>query len=86
MSGNDGGAVYDFTGDAVADLSTIIQGNKTTGIQAIGGSLLVGDSGSLASVPTPTPNPSPTPTPGAPKPAYIIATNQKSQSPVCRTR
>jgi hypothetical protein len=85
VSGIDGGAVYDF-GSGGLDLYTIIQGNKTTGIQAIGGSLLIGDSGSLASVPTPTPNPSPTPTPGAPRPAYIIATNQKLQSPVCRSR
>jgi hypothetical protein len=86
VSGVDGGAVYDFGGSTALDLYTIIQGNKTTGIQAIGGSVLIGDSGSLASVPTPTPNPSPTPTPGAPRPAYIIATNQKSQSPVCRSR
>ncbi len=86
VSGNNGGAVYDFGGSAAADLYTIIAGNKTTGIQAIGGSVLIGDSGSLASAPTPTPDPNPTPTPGAPVPAYIIATNQKSQSPVCRSR
>lgn len=86
VSGIDGGAVYDFDSTPGLDLYTIIQGNKTTGIQAIGGGLLIGDSGSLASVPTPTPNPSPTPTPGAPRPAYIIATNQKLQSPVCRSR
>jgi hypothetical protein len=86
VSGNNGGAVYDFGGSAAADLFTIISGNKTTGIQAVGGSLLVGDSGSLASAPTPTPDPFPTPTPGAPKPAYILATNLKTQSPVCRSR
>jgi hypothetical protein len=86
VSGNDGSAVYDFGGSSAADLYTLISGNKTTGIQAIGGSVLVGDSGSLASVPTPTPDPSPTPTPGAPVPAYVLASNLKSQSPVCRSR
>jgi hypothetical protein len=86
VSGNNGGAVYDFGGSAAADLYTILSGTKTTGIQAIGGSVLVGDSGSLASAPTPTPNPSPTPTPGPPTPAYVIASNQTTQSPVCRSR
>jgi hypothetical protein len=86
VSGIDGGAVYDFGGSTAADLYTIIQGSKTTGIQATGGGLFVGDSGALASAPTPTPNPFPTPTPAAPKPAYIVATNQKTQSPVCRSR
>jgi hypothetical protein len=85
VSGNTGGAVYDFTGDSTADLSTIIQGNRTTGISVVGGTVVLGESGSLGNAPTPTPDPSPTPTPGPPAPAYISQSNQKSNSPVCRT-
>lgn len=85
VSGNTGGAVYDFTGDSTADLSTIIQGNRTTGISVVGGTAVLGESGSLGNAPTPTPDPSPTPTPAPPKPAYISQLNQKTNSPVCRT-
>ena len=85
VSANDGGAVYDFTGDSTADLSTIITGSRATGIAVVGGTAVLGDSGSLGNAPTPTPDPSPTPTPEAPKPAYIEQLNLKTNSPVCRT-
>ncbi len=85
VSANDGGAVYDFTGDATADLSTILTGTRATGLSVVGGSVVVGDSGSLANAPTPTPDPSPTPTPPPPAPAYVTQKNLKSNSPVCRT-
>jgi hypothetical protein len=85
VSANTGGAVYDFTGDAVADLSTIITGTRATGLSVVGGSVVVGDSGSIANAPTPTPDPSPTPTPPPPLPAYVTQTNLKTNSPVCRT-
>lgn len=85
VSGNTAGAVYDFTGDNVADLYTVLQGNRTTGITSGGGSVVLGESGALASAPTPTPNPSPTPTPGPPKPPTILSTNLRTNSPVCRT-
>ncbi len=85
VSGNDGGAVYDFTGDATADLSTILQGTRATGLSVVGGTTVVGDSGSLANAPTPTPDPSPTPTPAPPKAPSVNQNYMKSNSPVCRT-
>jgi hypothetical protein len=85
VSGNNGNAVYDFSGDNTADLYTVIQGNKTTGLISGGGSLIVGESGALANAPTPTPNPSPTPTPPPPSAPQIKTSNLRTNSPVCRT-
>jgi hypothetical protein len=84
VSANTGGAVYDYTGDATADLYTLLSGTKTTGIAVVSGQLFVGESGSLANAPTPTPDPSPTPTPPPPKPAFVNQANFKLNSPVCR--
>lgn len=86
VSGNTGGAVYDFSGDSTADLANLISGTRTTGISVVGGSAVVGDSGSLSNAPTPTPDPSPTPTPPPPMPAYVTQKNLKTNSPVCRTQ
>ncbi len=85
LSALTGGAVYDFTGDSVADLFTTMAGNKTTGIQVVGGALVVGQSGSLANAPTPTPNPSGTPSlPPPPAPAFVTQTDFRMNSAVCR--
>jgi hypothetical protein len=85
LSASTGGAVYDFSGDSVADLYTTMSGNKTTGIQVVGGALVVGQSGSLANAPTPTPNPSGTPSlPPPPAPAFVTQTDFRMNSAVCR--
>jgi len=85
LSASTGGAVYDFSGDGVADLYATMTGNKTTGIQVVGGALVVGQSGSLANAPTPTPNPSGTPSlPPPPAPAFVTQTDFRMNSAVCR--
>jgi hypothetical protein len=80
-----GGAVYDFNSDGVADLYDEFEHNKTTGIQPAGGSIYMGQSGSLGARPSPTPDPNPTPTPAPPSAPYVVTKALRSGSPVCRT-
>jgi hypothetical protein len=81
-----GDAVYDFNADGTSDLYVEFANMRTTGLQTIGGSVYMGESGALGARPQPTPNPSPTPTPTPPTPPYIITMAQRSGggSPVCR--
>ena len=58
-----GGAVYDFNSDSVADLGTVLQGTKTSGIQATGGQVLLSDSGEIGRPPAPPPPPGVPPAP-----------------------
>lgn len=85
VGGVSGGAIYDFTGDGIADLSTIITGKRATGIQTTGGGLSIQYSGALGAEPSPTPNPNPTPTPLPPRKASITTVQNRTGSPVCRT-
>jgi hypothetical protein len=85
VSGKDGTAVYDMSGDGTADLYTILENNKSPGIAVVGAELVVSESGSLRSAPTPTPDPNPTPTPTPPAPPYVKVNSMTFNSAVCRT-
>jgi len=83
-----GNAVYDFSGDNVADVSTVVSNQRATNIVTGGGRIMLGDSGALGDqprpLPTPPPGASPLPTPAPPEPATITTREVKSGSPVCR--
>jgi hypothetical protein len=84
-------AGYDFTGDAVADLSYVIEGQKAGAISNVGGTLSVSLSGNLTSTPPPGggpgvgfPGPPPTPTPGPPPSPSVDVVKLTPGTPVCR--
>jgi hypothetical protein len=84
-------AGYDFTGDAVADLSYVIEGQKAGAISTVGGTLSVSLSGNLTSSPPPGggagvafPGPPATPPPTAPPSPPIDTVKLTPGTPVCR--
>ncbi|MBI3932185.1 MAG: hypothetical protein HY317_02110 [Acidobacteria bacterium] len=84
-------AGYDFSGDGVADLSYVIQGQKAGGVSTTGGSVTVSLSGSRSGPPpagggagVSFPGPPPTPPPGPPPPPNVVPTKIATGSPVCR--
>jgi len=91
-----GGAAYDFSGNANvsgggAGYATLV-GNRTTGIQVVGGQVLVGQSGGLASsgsqaAPAPPPPPGGgMPPPAPPTPPFLITLALRPSSAVCRSQ
>jgi len=92
-----GGAAYDFGGNANvtsggAGYATMI-GNRTTGIQVVGGQVIVGQSGGIAAGGTTQNPPGPPPPPGAgmpppapPTPPFLITLALKPSSAVCRSQ
>lgn len=80
-----GGAAYDFGSDGVADVSKVLAGNRATGVQAVGGQVIVGQSG-VGNTPPPSPPP-----PGAgfsspppPSPPAITTLSVLGTAPACR--
>ena len=82
--GVSGGAAYDFNNDGSADLSVVITGDKATGLQAVGGQLLIGDSGGLGDPPGGPEPPPIQPSPKPPEPAEVVTNAVSAGSPVCR--
>jgi hypothetical protein len=92
-----GGAAYDFSGNSNvtsggAGYATLV-GNKTTGIQVVGGQVIVGESGGIAGSGTSSTPPGPPPPPGAgmpppapPTPPFLITLALKPSSAVCRSQ
>jgi len=91
-----GGAAYDFSGNANvttggAGFATLV-GNRTTGIQVVGGQVIVGESGGIAASGTqtaPAPPPPPgggMPPPAPPTPPFLITLALKPSSAVCRSQ
>jgi hypothetical protein len=78
-----GNAAYDFSGDAVADISTTFTGKRMQGPQMVGGAVVLSEGGSLGSPPPPG-VPTNMPTPAPPTPAQVTTRSQSSGSPVCR--
>jgi len=91
-----GGAAYDFSGNANvstggAGYATLV-GNRTTGIQVVGGQVIVGQSGGIAASGTqtaPLPPPPPgggMPPPAPPTPPFLITLALRPSSAVCRSQ
>jgi hypothetical protein len=81
LSGN---AVYDFTGDGTADASARVAGIKTTGIQVVGGQVLLSDSGKVGTAPAPPPPPAVPPAPTAATPPFVNTLRMVPDTFVCR--
>src|SRR6185503_6186139 len=79
-----GGAVYDFNNNGLADLSTTLQGTKTMGIQTTGGQVLLSDSGEIGRAPAPPPPPGVPPAPNAATPPFVNTLRMSPDSSVCR--
>jgi hypothetical protein len=79
-----GSAVYDFNSNGIADLGTVLQGTKTTGIQTAGGQVLLSDSGEIGRPPAPPPPPGVPPAPSAATPPFVNTTRLAPDSSVCR--
>jgi hypothetical protein len=79
-----GGAVYDFNSNGIADLGTVLQGTKTSGVQTTGGQMLLSDSGEIGRPPAPPPPPGVPPTPSAATPPFVNTTRMSPDSSVCR--
>jgi hypothetical protein len=79
-----GSAVYDFDTNGIADLGTTLQGTKTSGIQVVGGQMLLSDSGEIGRPPTPPPPPGVPPAPAQATPPYVNTTRMSPDSSVCR--
>jgi hypothetical protein len=92
-----GGAAYDFSGNANvttggAGYATLV-GNRTTGVQVVGGQVIVGQSGGIAAsggvqnAPSPPPPPAGgMPPPAPPTPPFLITLALKPSSAVCRSQ
>jgi hypothetical protein len=78
-----GDAVYDFNSDGTADLSTLVEGTRITGIQTQGGELIMGGSGGLGSSPQASVNSPTAPSPSAPTPASVTTTSLIMGGNVC---
>jgi hypothetical protein len=92
-----GGAAYDFTGNTNVNQAGVgfatLLGNRTTGIQVVGGQVIVGESGGIAGSGTsanppgpPPPPPGGMPPPAPPTPPFLITLALKPSSAVCRSQ
>ena len=92
-----GGAAYDFSGNANVTTGgqgyATLVGNRTTGVQVVGGQVIVGQSGGIAAsggvqnAPSPPPPPAGgMPPPAPPTPPFLITLALKPSSAVCRSQ
>jgi hypothetical protein len=79
-----GGAVYDFNNNGIADMGTVIQGTKAAGIQTTGGQVLLHDSGEIGRPPAPPPPPGVPPSPSAATPPFVNTLRMSPDTSVCR--